>query len=218
MAKVLNPLNSSEARGRVGGLVYNTWRGHRTVKTHTNPTNQGIGLRGAQFAIIVAAGKRWKGISASQRAAWETYAVLHPDPDWTGQPKRIAGYHWFVRCNVNTYRAFLSWTDDPPPNPCLLDLVTLTPEMDYSDVKLTWTLATALSDPPYILQIWRTKPLSAGINPTLHDAYFLGHQNALLYEYYDLGPQPGSYTYWARIIHYTGAVSTYLRCSIVVTA
>ena len=34
MAKVINPLLSVEARGRMGGIVYNTWHGISYAKAH----------------------------------------------------------------------------------------------------------------------------------------------------------------------------------------
>lgn len=37
MAKVTLPLMSAEARGKVGGLIYNTWRGNSTVKIKKAP-------------------------------------------------------------------------------------------------------------------------------------------------------------------------------------
>jgi hypothetical protein len=104
MPKVKNPLLSMEARGGIGGLVFNTWRGINYVKTNTSPTGQGTELRLAAQAIIIAVSRQWAGIGDVARAAWNQYAIDHPVTDWTGSPKRLTGMNWYVACNVQLTR------------------------------------------------------------------------------------------------------------------
>lgn len=217
MAKVLNPLNSSEARGRVGALVYNTWRGIRTVKSHTPPEHQDDPLRQAHKAIVQAAGQRWATISAAQRAAWNAYAQTHFDLDWTGAPKRIAGYHWYVRCQTRLIQADWAYSDWPPTAPCDFNLESLWADQEADYIALTWT--PWYPDPllTYKLQLWIAGPVSTGRTPTLHDA------RAVRYESIEYGEadfadlQDGDYVFWARPFKNNGTAAAFrwARCTFV---
>lgn len=100
MAKVKSPLLSIEARGRVGGLVYNTWRGRNYVKTNTSPTGQGTTKRLAAQALLTTVSRLWKGIGATLIAGWNQYAIDHPVTDWSNAPGHNTGFNWYVSCNV----------------------------------------------------------------------------------------------------------------------
>jgi hypothetical protein len=198
MAKVLNPLNSSEARGRVGGLVYNTWRGIRTVKTHTDPAHQSDPLRQAHKLVVQEQAQRWKTLSDVERADWNAYADAHPDIDWTGRPVRLAGFHMFVRLQTHVVDMLGYFTSEIPDAPCDLMLEDFANSLVGSDVELTWD--TSHPDPgwEHYLQIMRTHPLSAGRQPTLHDAYLLAWRAYNFGGYSDEGLPAGTYTYFAR--------------------
>ncbi len=100
MPKVKNPLMSQEARGGIGGFVYNTWRGISYVKTNTSPTGQGTALRLLAQSLMTSVSKLWKGLTDAQRAAWSQFGTDHPVTDWTGSPKRLTGMNWFCKCNI----------------------------------------------------------------------------------------------------------------------
>lgn len=99
MAKVIAPLHSAEARGRVGGLVYNTWRGMSYTKAQSAPsqpkTKKQLNIRA--FGIRLARG--WQTLTAAQRLSWNNYASLHLESDGMGSPKRMTGLNWYVRLN-----------------------------------------------------------------------------------------------------------------------
>jgi len=77
MAKVIGPLHSSEARGRMGGLVFNTWRGLNVVKQSTSPANPRTIAQLNIRAIAVGQARGWQGESAANQAAWDAYASTH---------------------------------------------------------------------------------------------------------------------------------------------
>lgn len=211
MAKVLNPLNSSEARGRVGGLVYNTWRGIRTVKTHTDPGHQDDPLRHAHFEKIRDAGKRWATIGDDLRASWNHFANAHPQIDWTGRPVRLAGFHWYVRIQVTLQDIQQAYNDTPPTEPCTCTPLALAIESIYPSLYLSWTIDPLVPVNTYDVQCFLTRPHSAGRHPTLHDAYLYDYT---FYEtgYAWVGPLPlGIYTVFARPIHWNGMIGNWAR-------
>lgn len=99
MAVVTWPLSSGEARGRVGGLIYNTHRGKTYVKTQAlhqgEFTQPQIDAR-AYTAVVTAA---WQALDSDLHDAWTLYANEHTLSHWTGQQKRLSGYNWFVILN-----------------------------------------------------------------------------------------------------------------------
>lgn len=97
MAKVVAPLHSSEARGKMNGLVYNTWRGLSTVKQHVHPADPATSRQLAWRAFMTTINSHWRALDPSIREEWKRYAQEHPDPDWTGKPKRLTGHQQFVR-------------------------------------------------------------------------------------------------------------------------
>jgi hypothetical protein len=211
VAKVLDPLHSVEARGRVGGLVYNTWRGIRTVKSHTDPTHQDDPKRHAHFLKIRDAGKRWGTLDPSQRAAWGDFSNEHLDIDWTGKPVHLAGYHWYVRVQVHLKDLNLDYVDDPPVDLCLW---TPGPISIDSELPLVWLMYPSPLPPSQYdtyMQVFSAGPHPPGRKMSLHDATLQDFNDA--YEgfsslYY---PDPGYYTWFLRPVRFSGMVGTWRR-------
>jgi hypothetical protein len=216
MAKVLNPLNSTEARGRVGGLVYNTWRGIRYVKTHTQPGHQSDPKRQAHKLIVQEAGLRWQTLSDAQRAAWTHYANTHTDIDWTGSPKRIAGYHWYVRIQTRRQDVGEGYDDTPPSITCRWKHSGLAAGWWVDHIDLYWDLLDPSSPFQLYTDIWLAGPHSAGRNPTIHDATRNAIQNQDEREYYIYDLTQGWYTIFVRIICANGITAPWLslRCEV----
>jgi len=217
VAKVLNPLNSSEARGRVGGLVYNTWRGIRTVKTHTAPGHQSDPLRQAHKLIVQQAGQRWQTLTDDQREAWRRYANDHPHFDWRGSISRIPAFHWYVRANTRTQDCWGLYVDTPPTEPPQTLLLTFTSAKNGPLIKLEWTHSGPDDSMEAQLQLWTTIALSAGRNPTLHDAKILMISDVWPDTTDHEDVTDGTYTHWARVITAEGTAGPFLstRCAYV---
>jgi len=210
MPKVKNPLFSQEARGGIGGLVYNTWRGINYVKTNTSPTGQGTAKRLIAQAIMSFASKLWQGLENAQRAAWSQYAIDHPVPDWTGTPKRLTGMNWFVMLNSQLKRFDLTPIEDPPVDPDPSPLTGFALSKDGANITVTWD-----SPPPEggMCDIFLVGPHSAGVTGKI--------QMAKYKTAFGTGPPPpqvlvtdaavGRYTAFARNFNQTtGQVSTWV--------
>jgi len=217
VAKVLNPLNSTEARGRVGGLVYNTWRGIHTVKTQTAPGHEDDPKRQAHKAIVQAAGIRWRTISDQQRADWNAFANAHPDIDWTGSPRRIAGYHWYVRIQTRLQDIGVDYVDDPPTTPANGILIDASAIQYGLHVRLEWLDIHPLPLEDWFVDLWSTAPLSAGRNPSIHDATrkAIDTGDSGTSQFNTSGP--GIYTLFFRLIRINGLVAPWnsLRVEVV---
>lgn len=113
MAKIIGPLHSFEASGKVASMVFGAWRGIQWVRGHfipANPQTQGqINIRTA-LTISVAT---WQAQTAGEKLLWDTAAK--------GQP--YSGYNLFMKTALDEYITQLSIGTTPaalaytPPYP-----------------------------------------------------------------------------------------------------
>lgn len=210
MPKLKNPLFSQEARGGIGGLVYNTWRGINYVKTNTSPTGQGTEKRLAAQALVTQISREWAGIGDTARALWAQYAIDHPVTSWTGAPLRLTGQNWFMRCNIQLAMQGNSHITSPPvvnaPDP----VTGFTLSQDVADLFVDWTSPVAAN---LNIVVWLVGPLSQGITPKIERAqYQTGYgANAATPILLKAAAPTGRYTAFARVMDpATGLVSTWV--------
>ncbi len=211
MAKVVGPLHSSEARGSVGSLTYNTWRGISIVKARVGPAKQ---YEAAQVAIRTKAAlatASWQGLTNAQRDAWYDYANAHVDVDWTGNPQRITAYNWYIRANVRAQLLMEPIREEPPTavvDDGLTDLITI-PGPAY--IIITWNYHPSPPQDFLYVEIYGTGPHSPGRHPTIKQCHRVKHAfaDALSTAWSEL--DPGLYTIFIRSIHAQGVTSPWAK-------
>lgn len=206
MAKCLGPLHSSEARGKVGGLVINSWRGFSTVKAKHAPAQPRSSKQLAARAIMVQASRAWQ--SVADQASWNAYATTHTMTDWTNSPKRLTGANWFCMLFVRlTRRGQLILPSAPTtvaPDPATSVSLTGTAlgfEVDWAPTTVAGINA----------EIWLDGPHSLGRLGSIQKASYnmdgdgtVGVANAAV-------PAAGHYTVYLRMIDTgTGLVSQFI--------
>lgn len=216
MAKVVNPLLSTEARGKLGGVVYNTWRGIRYAKTHTPPSNQGTPLRQQAKQRVINAAQRWRTITPAQRLEWNQYANEHLLDDWTGSPKRIAGYHWYVKINTIVQYIGEPYQDDPPPPIQIERPESWILSQEGPNIVAMWVWPAEGNPEDWYVQWWTSRPQSPGIGPRTPDLYIAITTSAteMITTWQHDGP--GYYIVGVRSIHKTGQPNTIARDSITI--
>jgi hypothetical protein len=170
VAKVVGPLHSEEARGRLGANVYNTWRGIRWVKSWAAPDQPDSGEQLDVRDRLSTVSANWKLLTATQRAAWNTYANEHPLSDWSGSALRITGFNWYVKCAAIPARYGLSIDLSPPstPAPVLPASFLVTPGSRLFTI--IWPPLDPASPGPHMIQARVAGPYSAGRMPDFHHA------------------------------------------------
>lgn len=216
MAKVTQPLGSSEARGSVGGFTFNTWRGIHTVKTRSGPKDEPSQLMLDMLALAAAATADWKGKPQLQRDAWNAWAAKRREPFWTGQDKRLTGYNWYLRLYVR--RCLIGIFEDQPPSEHTIDRVIsgLYTSAGATGFDLAWDIPTWPDVAEYYVEVYLTHPLSAGRMATIHDAFRYGANpaSAGIMEIEPLAE--GTYTAFARLLHITGLVTPFLSTRVTI--
>lgn len=100
MAKCIAPAMSVETRGKVSGLIFNTTRGIRYIKSFTSPSQPRTARQLTIRSYAVRMSRAWQSLGAAARATWTAYANTHTETDWTNTPRRLTGANWYTRCNV----------------------------------------------------------------------------------------------------------------------
>ena len=210
MPKVKNPLFSQEARGGIGGLVYNTWRGINYVKTNTSPTGQGTELRLLAQSIMTTVSKLWRALTDGQRAAWAQYGTDHPVTDWTGSPKRLTGMNWFCKCNILLTKLGLTRVTAAPTTAAPSPPSGLALTYGTSAIWATWSTPATTSQ---AIMFNATPSQSAGIEGKLEMSAFASYCSSSVTPPFPIiaGPTSGRITVFAKTVDAaTGLPSPYV--------
>lgn len=213
MAKVVGPLHSSEARGRMGGLVYNTFRGMATVKAKHAPCQPRSQKQLQLRSIAVNLARTWA--ANLNQAAWNAYAASHPYLDGMGLTIRATGLNWFIGLNSRLNALLIGTVATPPvvapPGPA----VTLVPTPSAGSISLAWAAPT---DANLRMEVWLDGPHSKGRQGSLTRARLKAQPEAAASPYVMTGLIPGRYSIWARPLSETdGQVSTWVTATTDVT-
>jgi len=206
MAKVVGPLNSSEARGRVGAYIYNTWRGQSYVKSTKLPKTEFSTDQIALRLLTANATIAWKAASDADRARWLDYANQHPDQDWTGKPQRITAYNWFVRANVRRQLLALPVSVLPPAHQLAFAISDISVIWEDPYFLVNWGTPETYDPPTLYAEFYIVGPHSPGARPSVKMAK---RRAAVEYDngYWGwLVPELGYYTIYVRPVHSQGTV------------
>jgi hypothetical protein len=216
MAKIKAPLFSTEARGRMGGLVYNTFRGISYVKAHTAPaqprSQKVLQIRAWTIQLVRA----WQALDAANIILWNQYAAAHPVLDTMNGTKRLTGANWFVLCNLQRLRMAAAPIATPPITAAPDAPVLFAAANGILQSVCTWT-SPGGTDKTF--EIWLFGPHSLGLLPKIQKARYYSQTAAETGTATVTGLRPGRYTFWARVIDDdNGLTSTWVSDTADVTA
>jgi hypothetical protein len=216
MTVVTDPLRSSEARGKIGGTVYNTWRGKHVVATKRASTPQNADKQIAIRLLTAECVAAWKLLTDAQRKAWSTYGDTHLRSDWTGTPLHLAGYHYYIKYNVWLLRAGQPKIPAPPhftPFPGL-SIFSATWQPTYNLLTHDALLITQAAQARW--EIYFAGPHSAGLQVGIEKCRFLIFRNAYPGSYTHMVTAAGKYTYFSRRITLVHPIETaWLKATII---
>lgn len=215
MAKVTNPLFSSEARGRVGGIVFNTWRGAHTVKVKISPAQPRSARQTAVRAYVTTLSKAWAVLSDAQRLAWTEWANAHPLTDWAGTKLRSTGLNVFLALNSRKLDQSLLMNPAPPTSAAPINPanMVITPGAGTMSIAFTAYGGTATQIEAYLYG-----PHSAGRAPTFVKAKFKQRGPAETTPLVITGLIAGLYSVYLRAVSETdGQASAFVTANTTVT-
>lgn len=143
MARVKDPLHSTDAKGTVGGLTYAMWNGVNTVRVKSKPVRRLRTTQPRNRAILGYLSRYWGDLTDAQRALWEDYASNHPQPDGFGGVFIMSGINAYVMLNHSIIRlyGFGSEIEEPPvedPPATISQFTASTGATNPGDIDLEW--------------------------------------------------------------------------------
>jgi hypothetical protein len=211
------PLMSGSARGKVGALIFNTWRSFNVVKAFRSPSQPRTAAQVNARARLTQFSQSWAALTGAQIAAWAQYAIDHLLTDWTGQAKRLTAQNWYIGCNTRSKLVGGAEITDPPASaaPDSGTGVTVTDSgAGAFPISLAWTTPVA-ADQHFI--VYKQGPISKGRSPTFAHASILeivaassGTPEELI-----AAPAAGRYGFWVQIIDETTGLASALEAFVV---
>lgn len=120
MARVLNPLISTDAKGSVGGITYSGGRYGNTVKTKSRPSTKVNFNQPTIRAMLGHLSRKWGYLTDANREAWKSWAINHPEPDGFGGTFVLTGNTAYIKLNHTAWR--LGGASDISADPPITDL------------------------------------------------------------------------------------------------
>jgi len=194
MAKCVAGAFSAEVRGKVGGLVYNSWRGFCTVKAKHAPAQPRTQKQLAQRALGIMLSRAWADLS--NQAAWNQYAQTHTLSDWTNSPKRLTGHNWFVGLNARYYKSMGAIKTTPPAVNAPAAVEGLACTGGAAQISAAWDTPSGPNDR---VEFWLDGPHTVGRLGSLPRAQFKAIKEGNAKPCVMTGLAPGTWTVYARV-------------------
>jgi len=213
LAKVTGPLFSSEARGKLGGLIYGTHRGTSVVRVKHAPAQPHTDLQLQVRSQAIDLARLWQ--TNENQAAWNEYAAQHPTSDGMGNSVRPSGFNCFVGLNTRARQLYQAPVDSPPILPPPVAPTDAIVTVDELIILYAWSL---FGDPDDIVEIFIDGPHSAGRIGSLALAAFKESNRIGEFGVAHTVSTPGTYTSYLRTVsHLEATVSPWISFRTVVT-
>jgi len=123
MAKVLFGPVVSDARGKLGGLVYSRNTSGAYIRSKVSPVQPESAKQMAQRSRLIGISKAWVELTQGQRLSWKNFAIGHLFVDVFGLAKKLTGQMMYMKLNLALLSNGLTGINDPPTD---LDVAALT--------------------------------------------------------------------------------------------
>jgi len=153
-----------DGRGKIGGHVASKNRGGAYLRTKVTPVNPQTSFQAIARARITNNSQNWRGLTQTQRNAWNSAVSNWQKTDIFGDLKNPSGINLFVRLNSNITEAGGSAITIPPlPGTVVGPLtITLTAAAGTPAISLAWTGGAIPADTAWVVRM--TPQVSPGKN------------------------------------------------------
>lgn len=128
MAKMRAGPIVGDMSGSLGAVTISRGKTGNVMRTRTKPIAVLSEARARSQGAMSAASRGWGGLTAVQRAAWNTFAQGYSEPDVLGSVRTLRGYDWYRRLNARLELMGESMLSTPPaaePESKVFDAVML---------------------------------------------------------------------------------------------
>ena len=153
----------TDGRGKIGGHVASKNRSGAYLRTKVTPINRGTASQSTVRNRLTAISQSWRGLTASQRAAWNAAVSDFAKTNIFGDLVNPTGFNLYQRLNNNLIRIGESALTSPPAPAAVTDIVigALSAAAALGTISLAYT---AGADDGSEIEVWATPPVSAGVS------------------------------------------------------
>lgn len=161
MAKFTVGAIVSEIRGTVAATTYSKNKGGAILRNRVTPINRRSNGQTKARQILAAISAGWRGITASQIAAWNAAAPSFPQTDNLGQTIFLSGSQLYQRLNNNLVLIGQAQITDPPTpvSFAVLTFTSITADASSGTVAMAFSPTVPTG---YTMVVKATRPLSPG--------------------------------------------------------
>lgn len=163
MAKVKYTAVVADMRNKLNGSVFSKNRGGAYVRTKVTPVNGQTSFQTVARNRLTTFAQAWRGLTDTQRAAWNGAVSNFTGTDIFGDVKQPSGAQLYNKLNINLALASIATISVPPLPSTVAQVTTLTPTATAGTP--TFSIAYAASPVPagsaYLIEV--TPQLSPGV-------------------------------------------------------
>ncbi len=136
MATLIFSALLSDARGKIGDVVFSGWKGRAYVRRRVVPANPNSALQQAIRGAMTLCVASWQSFSVNEQNSWLSYA----------SSRSISTFNGFIQSNVSQEKTD-DWRILTPANADIDSIETFTVSAGATDgnVECYWTLGDAIS-------------------------------------------------------------------------
>jgi hypothetical protein len=164
MAKVTHGPMISDARCKVGGVVFSRGRGGPYSRAFVFPPEPQTNDQQLVWGIFADVLLRWQtALTDNQRRAWESFAQRFPLSHAISGTRPLSAPQMFVRMNQRSYWVDGVFLDDPPVDLAVTNLTSCMINENHTGPDTLTITASETPGPGEYLCAFATLPISAGI-------------------------------------------------------
>lgn len=152
----------TDGRGKIGGHVASKNRGGAYLRTKVTPVNPNTSFQADVRNRLTTYAQGWRGLTATQRAAWNGAVSNFQKTDIFGDLKNPSGLNLYVRLNSNIEEGAGSAILNPPLPSSVVgpETITLTAAAGAAAISLAWTGGVIPANTAWVVRA--TPQVSAG--------------------------------------------------------
>jgi len=163
MAKIMFGAIATDARGKVAGIVYSKNAAGAYIRQKVSPTQSLTTRRGLVRSRMTNLAKFWSAsLTATQVAAWNSFAKNNPVTDVFGRSQTLSGIQTYCRLNAVILNVGGTQIDDPPASLTIQGITTLTATAAAGTPALSLAFGPSPLDANVCLNVFATQQLPVG--------------------------------------------------------
>lgn len=153
----------TEGRGKINGFVASRNRAGAYFRTKVTPVNPSTSAQQTVRARLSARASAWSGLTAVQRAAWNSSVSNFTKTDIFGDVKNPSGFNLYCALNNNLINIGEAALSVPPASEAVINFTSFSIAAAEGAGTLTLTFAAAIAATEKVI-VYATPALSPGIN------------------------------------------------------